>query len=224
MSADPVDVLQGVLIVLGALLPIVNPLGNAPFFLALTQGATDAERGTLARKVALNCLVLLLAALFFGDDVLAFFGVSVPVVQLAGGLVVAALGWKLLGEAGDPADAAPSSADGASEARAFYPLTLPLTVGPGSISVAITIGANFPSTIQPYLADAAAAVIGALIVCIATFVCYRYAEAIARLLGAGGTAVVLRLSAFIMLCIGVQVMVNGGDALFHFLPEATPGR
>ncbi|MBK9116468.1 MAG: NAAT family transporter [Betaproteobacteria bacterium] len=224
MSVDPVDVLQGVLIVVGALLPIVNPLGNAPFFLALTQGATDAERGALARKVALNCLVLLLAALFFGDNVLAFFGVSVPVVQLAGGLVVAALGWQLLGEAADQADTAPAPSAAASEARAFYPLTLPLTVGPGSISVAITIGANFPSTIQPYLADAAAAVIGALVVCIATYACYRYAEAIARLLGAGGTAVVLRLSAFIMLCIGVQVMVNGGDALFHFLPEATPGR
>ena len=102
---------------------------------------------------------------------------------------------------------------------------MPLTVGPGSISVAITIGANFPSTIQPYLADAAAAVIGALVVCIATYACYRYAEAIARLLGAGGTAVVLRLSAFIMLCIGVQVMVNGGDALLmqpEFAPRA-PG-
>ncbi len=202
----------------------MNPLGNAPFFLALTQGATDAERGRLARRVALNCLVLLLAALFFGDDALAFFGVSVPVVQLAGGLVVAALGWKLLGEAGDEADAAPAPSDAASEARAFYPLTLPLTVGPGAISVAITIGANFPSTIQPFLADAASAVIGALIVCVAIFVCYRYAEGMARLLGAGGTAVVLRLSAFIMLCIGVQIMVNGADALFHFLPEATPGR
>jgi len=224
VTLDPADVLQGTLIVVGALLPIVNPLGNAPFFLALTQGASDAERGVLARKVAVNCLALLLAALFFGDDVLAFFGVSVPVVQLAGGLVVAALGWKLLGEAAEPAGSAPSLSAEASEARAFYPLTLPLTVGPGSISVAITIGANFPSTIQPFLADAASAVIGALVVCVATYACYRYAEAIARLLGSGGTAVVLRLSAFIMLCIGVQVMVNGGDALFHFLPEATPGR
>ena len=124
----------------------------------------------------------------------------------------------------EPAGPAPSLSEEASEARAFYPLTLPLTVGPGSISVAITLGANFPSTIQPFLADAASAVIGALVVCLATYACYRYAETIARLLGAGGTAVVLRLSAFIMLCIGVQVMVNGGDALFHFLPEATPGR
>lgn len=222
MSADPADLLQGVLIVVGALLPIVNPLGNAPFFLALTQGASDAQRAALARRVALNCLVLLLAALFFGDDVLAFFGVSVPVVQLAGGLVVAALGWRLLGAAADPPAAAP--ADAASEARAFYPLTLPLTVGPGSISVAITIGANFPSTMMPFLADAGGAVVGAVVVCVATYVCYRYAESIARLLGAGGTAVVLRLSAFIMLCIGVQVMVNGGDALFRFLPEAAPGR
>ncbi len=222
MIDSPLDLLQGVLLVLGALLPIVNPVGNAPFFLALTPGLTDAERGSIARKVAFNGFVLLVVALFFGDDVLAFFGVSVPVVQMAGGLVVAGLGWRLLGAADAPPDKpAPASAE-ATEARAFYPLTLPLTVGPGAISVAITIGANFPSTVQPFVADAISAVVGAVIVCAVTYVCYRYAEATARLLGAGGTAVVLRLSAFIMLCIGVQVMVNGADALFHFLPVAPP--
>jgi multiple antibiotic resistance protein len=210
------NLLQGVLIVVGALLPIVNPLGNAPFFLALTAGETDRSRNVLARKVAVNGLFLLLAALFLGDDVLKFFGVSVPIVQMAGGLVVAGLAWKLLnrGDDTDKAPPPPPANAGASEGRAFYPLTLPLTVGPGSISVAIALGANFPSTVLPFLADAASAVAGALIVCIVTYVCYRYAEATARLLGTSGTAVVLRLSAFIMLCIGLQIMWNGADALF----------
>lgn len=224
MSVDVGQFLQGILLAVGALLPIVNPFGNSAMFVALTADQTAAGRAVLARRVAVNGFVLLVASIFVGDYVLAFFGVSIPVVQVAGGLVVASLGWRLL--RADEKDARPVPVPDASgsEARAFYPLTLPMTVGPGSISVAITIGANFPSTIQPFLADAASAVIGALVVCVATYACYRYAEAIARLLGSGGTAVVLRLSAFIMLCIGVQVMVNGGDALFHFLPEATPGR
>lgn len=216
------NLLQGVLIVVGALLPIVNPLGNAPFFLAMTAGETDASRIVLARKVAINGLFLLLAALFLGDHILRFFGVSVPIVQMAGGLVVASLAWSLLHQS-DNAAKVPPEADAAREARAFYPLTLPLTVGPGSISVAIAIGANFPSTVQPFLADAASAVAGVMIVCIVTYVCYRYAEATARVLGGSGTAVVLRLSAFIMLCIGMQIIWNGADALFHFTPPATPG-
>lgn len=216
------NLLQGVLIVVGALLPIVNPLGNAPFFLALTAGETDRARNVLARKVAVNGLFLLLAALFLGDDILKFFGVSVPIVQMAGGLVVAGLAWKLLNQSDDTDNAPPPASADAGEARAFYPLTLPLTVGPGSISVAIALGANFPSTVLPFLADAASAVAGALIVCIVTYLCYRYAEATARLLGTSGTAVVLRLSAFIMLCIGLQIMWNGADTLFQLSPGHAP--
>ena len=216
------NLLQGVLIVVGALLPIVNPLGNAPFFLALTAGETDARATSLRARSPINGLFLLLAALFLGDDILKFFGVSVPIVQMAGGLVVAGLAWNLLHQS-DTARRRRRRPTPRQEARAFYPLTLPLTVGPGSISVAIAIGANFPSTVLPFLADAASAVAGALIVCIVTYVCYRYAEATARLLGTSGTAVVLRLSAFIMLCIGLQIMWNGADTLFQ-LSSAHPPR
>jgi multiple antibiotic resistance protein len=216
------EFLQGTLIVLGALLPIVNPIGNAPFFLALTASESPATRSVLARKVAINGLCLLLAALFLGDDVLAFFGVSVPVVQMAGGLVVAGLAWRLLHQGEDAGDRSAPTSAGASEARAFYPLTLPLTVGPGSISVAIAIGANFPSTVQTFLFDSASAVTGVVIVCAITYVCYRYAEATAGLLGKSGMAVVLRLSAFIMLCIGMQIMWNGADALLHIAPVPAP--
>ena len=224
MAEEVRHFLYALLLVVSGLLPIVNPVGSAPLFLAMTHGADAAARQKLALKVAVNAFVLLLGSLIFGAFVLKIFGLSVPVVQVAGGAVLCALGWKMLNEDTPPPAEAPTVSEDVVILKAFYPLTLPLTVGPGSISVAITLGANFPSTIQPFLADAASAVIGALVVCLATYACYRYAETIARLLGAGGTAVVLRLSAFIMLCIGVQVMVNGGDALFHFLPEATPGR
>ena len=224
MTDDVRQLLEGVLLVVGSLFPIINPLGNAPLFLALTQEHTDAERRTLARKVALNGFLLLLGAIFAGNFILAFFGVSIPIVQLAGGLVVASLAWKRLNDSGEQPKTtarAPAAAD-AAEAKAFYPLTLPLTVGPGAISVAITIGANFPSTVQPFIADAISAVIGACIVCVITWISFSYAERMTRFLGPGGLAVVLRLSSFILLCIGVQIMWNGADALFGFTKGLHP--
>jgi multiple antibiotic resistance protein len=212
MTDDIRGMVQGVLLAVAALLPIVNPLGNAPLFLTLTCNVTDSERRVLARKVAINGFVLLVAAIFAGDYVLHFFGVTVPVLQIAGGLVVATLGFKLLQDSGEPE---PRRVDSASAigVRAFYPLTLPLTVGPGAISVAVTIGANFPSTPLPFVYDALAAVIGASIVCVATYFCFAFAERLQRALGPTGLAVVLRLSAFILLCIGVQIMWNGIDTL-----------
>ena len=86
---------------MAALIPIVNPLGNAPLFLTLTADLPHAERAVLARKVAINGFVLLVAAIFAGDFVLDFFGVTVPVLQIAGGLVVASLGFRLLHDSGD---------------------------------------------------------------------------------------------------------------------------
>jgi multiple antibiotic resistance protein len=222
MTEQALQLIQGVLLVIAALFPIINPLGNAPLFLALTQDQTEAERATLARKVAFNGFVLLMGAIFLGNFILAFFGVSIPIVQLAGGLVVASLGWKRLNDSGQQPKATAPAAPGATEAKAFYPLTLPLTVGPGAISVAITIGANCPSTVQPYIADAISAVIGAIIVCIITWISFGYAGRLIRILGPGGLAVVLRLSAFILLCIGVQIMWNGADALFGFTKELHP--
>jgi multiple antibiotic resistance protein len=108
---------------------------------------------------------------------------------------------------------AAASAD-ALGVRAFYPLTLPLTVGPGSISVAITIGANHPSTVQSYVHAAVTSVIGVVIVCVSIYYCYRFSEQLGRWLGGTGTQVVVRLSAFILLCIGVQIIWNGIDGLF----------
>lgn len=212
MTPELAGFAQGVLLAFGALLPIVNPFGNAAMFVALTED-DPGGRAAMARRVAINGFILLVASVFVGDYVLAFFGVSIPVVQVAGGLVVASLGWRLL--RADEKDLRPAPAAGASAgtARAFYPLTLPMTVGPGAISVAITIGANFPSTVQPFLADAASTVAGAFLVCLTTFACFRNAQRLTVLLGAGGTAVFMRLSAFILLCIGVQILYNGLDAL-----------
>ena len=213
--------IESILLVVAALLPIVNPLGAAPVYLAKTIDLTADEHADLARRVAINCFVLLLASLLIGAYVLDFFGLSVPVVQLAGGLVVCSLAWSLLGQPDEPLEwvhdaAKPLGRRPDLRTRAFYPLTMPLTVGPGSISVAITIGANESSRgVATLIVDSLAHLSGVFVVALAVFVTLRYADRIMRRLGPTGTAVLLRMSAFILLCIGVQIMWNGLAALLR---------
>src|SRR5579885_2954263 len=132
-------------LVVGALFPIVNPIGNTPIFLSLTRGLSGHGRAALARMIALNGLILILTSIFIGTHILAFFGISLPVVQVGGGLIVISTGWALLRQPNDPGqerDSARECKESDYARQAFYPLTLPLTVGPGSISVAIAVGAN----------------------------------------------------------------------------------
>src|SRR5580704_5528946 len=131
------------LLVYAGLFPIVNPIGGAPIFLALTHQSSEEARRALAWRVAVNGFVLLLGSLFVGSHVLAFFGITLPVVRIAGGLAVASFAWRLLRDGAVPAQG-PDEVDETVPVDAFYPLTMPLTVGPGSISVAIPIRALRP--------------------------------------------------------------------------------
>ncbi len=140
------ELLKNCVLLVSALFPIVNPLGGSPIFLTLTQGYSSGDRRLLSTRIAMNSFILLVASYLVGSHVLAFFGVSLPIVQVAGGLVVLASGWALLNNKEDEVrEEVHETADRQQILRhAFYPLTLPLTVGPGSISVAITLGANAP--------------------------------------------------------------------------------
>lgn len=206
-------------LVFAGLFPIVNPVGSAPLFLRLTQGSTDAQRSVLARGVGLNSFILLLGSLFIGSHVLVFFGITLPIVRVAGGIVVAAFGWRLL-HAGEEPDDRRSAADDTPGVPidAFYPLTMPLTVGPGSISVAITLGSQRPANtadVTQFAALGSGAVLGLAAIAATIFICYRFAGPIVQALGARGTNVVMRLSAFILFCIGIQIVWNGYVALTH---------
>lgn len=205
-------VLKIALLEVAALFPIVNPVGTAPIFLSLTRGASAATRATLARRIAFNGFVLLVASMLVGSYILAFFGISLPVVQVAGGLVLTSTGWSLLTR--PPGDANADRTVPATHRdwlqQSFYPLTLPLTVGPGSLSVAVTLGANAAGRIGPVLIAtlAAAAFIGLTI-----YLSYAWSERLERLLGESAINVFLRLSSFLLLCIGVQILANGVKAL-----------
>lgn len=210
------NIFNAFLLVYATLFPIVNPIGSAPLFLRLTQGSSTAERSTLARSVALNSFFLLLGSLFIGSHVLEFFGITLPVVRIAGGLVVAAFGWRLLQAPGEYGPDQTKVSESAPKIDAFYPLTMPLTVGPGSISVAVTLGSQRPARSED-LAQLAvlggAAVAGLAALAITIFVSYRFADRIIQFLGARGTDVVMRLSAFILFCIGIQIIWNGASVL-----------
>jgi multiple antibiotic resistance protein len=205
------------LLAVAALLPIVDPLGGAPIYLALTRGVHPAAREPLAKLVAFDSFLLLLASALFGTYVLDFFGLSIPDVQLAGGIVLCALAWSLLNKQDTPETLARTAAAEAAPVdvsrRAFYPLTMPVTVGPGSISVALTLGAHNPNSVRASFEIALAHALGILIVAATVYFCYRYAETILRKLGATGTIVVMRLSAFSLLCIGIHIGWNGVHAL-----------
>jgi multiple antibiotic resistance protein len=205
------------LLIVGALFPIVNSPENLPIFLTLTAGLSTESRSVLARKIAVNGFAILLVSVLIGTHILTFFGISVPVVQVGGGLVLIAAGWKLLNrpDEDERAPVSPSKTPKASylTRRAFYPLTLPLTVGPGSISVAIAVGANRPPASEARWILSAAALLGCAVLAISIYLVYRFAEPIGRILGETAMNIIVRLSSFILLCIGVQITWNGASAL-----------
>jgi multiple antibiotic resistance protein len=215
------QLLYGLLLVVGGLLPIVNPLGSAPLFLAMTRGANARTREVLATKIAINAFVLIVGSLVFGAFVLRIFGISIPVVQVAGGLVLCALGWQMLDQEAPPPTEAPAAGADAVILKAFYPLTLPLTVDPGAIAVAITIGANHAHGVDRILIGLVAGIVGTAVIALSVWLAYRYAQPVAQRLGHSRMMVVLRLSAFIVLCIGVEITWNGVKALVAELPAAS---
>lgn len=215
MPPEVVVLFKSCLLVLSALFPIVNPLGTSPIFLSLTSGYSSESRAILSRKIALNSFWLLTGSMLVGSHILAFFGISIPIVQVGGGLVVISAGWSLLQGESEPTEIPSkkniSKRDIAN--RAFYPLTLPLTVGPGSISVALTVGATEMHT-SPVL-RLIPALIGPALLAISVFLSYRFAERLAHLLGETAMNVIVRLSAFILVCIGVQIVWEGVRTLLN---------
>jgi multiple antibiotic resistance protein len=212
------DAIKVFLLTLSALFPIVDPLAGSPLFLAMTLEYSPQTRRALAWRVSLNSLLLMVGSYFVGAHVLNFFGVSLPVVQVGGGLVVASMGWGMLLEKEQSHETARNNLQ-CSDAlhSAFYPLTLPLTVGPGSISVAVTLGANSTRRYGFHVTIIVAAVLAMAAVAITVLLCYGLSDQLARAIGKTGMIVVVRLSSFLLVCIGVQIMWNGISALMSSL-------
>jgi multiple antibiotic resistance protein len=199
-------------ITIAALLPIVNPIGSAPIFLSMSADLPAAGRRQLARLVARNAYLLLAAAMLIGSQVLRIFGISLPIVRVAGGLLVAANGWHLINAETTQSSPNPPVADAWERelaTRAFFPLTFPLTVGPGSVSIAITLGARKAAFGTSSALSMATDLIAVGIVAVTVYLSYRFASRLITYLGDTGTVVFLRLSAFILMCVGVSIIWSG---------------
>jgi len=191
-----------------ALFSIVNPVSGALIFAEVTAGR--ANRAELARQVALYSLLVMVGALWAGSFVLAFFGITLAALRVAGGLVVALTGWNLLNAPErQEARKQEQKPTGQGDDIALFPLTIPITTGPGTISVAVALGAGHPRLFQGlgwfFLgATAAAAALAAVV-----WITYRSADRVVRRLGPRGSRTITRLAAFLLLCIGVQILITG---------------
>lgn len=216
-----IEAAKSLFLILSALFPIVDPLGGSPIFLLMTRDYAPATRRALSWRIAMNSFFLLVGSYFIGTHILSFFGISLPVVQVGGGLIVISTGWSLLkqGSPDDQKGVQPRIEPKDPFHNAFYPLTLPLTVGPGSISVAITLGANAPHHHGFDLLSILVAIVGCVLLALSIFLCYGFADRLGRILGKTGMTVILQLTSFLLVCIGVQILWNGASALLGSLPS-----
>jgi len=214
-----------------ALISIVNPLSGAFIFFGATRQLDPKVRTAVARWVAIYAFSIVAASLYIGAYVLGFFGISIPVLRVAGGIIVAMSGWRMLNEPDATEQRRsqtpnPRSMTAPPSRLAFYPLTMPLTTGPGTISVAISIGAGRPGGFHPSLSlleffIATLAAVALLVLLI--YITYRHSARLAEFIGPTGTTMVVRLSAFLLFCIGIQVLWNGLSELLSTLPLGSAG-
>jgi multiple antibiotic resistance protein len=210
------------LLMLAALFPVVNPPGSALVFLSMTKRASVPTRRLLARRVAINAFFVMAGSLLMGAFVLQIYGISVPILRIAGGLVVATSGWTLL-NSGSSKEEATLAAEPKQEYfnQAFYPLTLPLTTGPGTIAVMISLGLSRAaySDQGQHLQFLISGVLATLTIAVIIYFCFAFSDRVTKMLGRGGTDIAVRLSAFILFCLGVQIIWTGAsDLLRPFFP------
>jgi multiple antibiotic resistance protein len=206
-----------------ALFSIVNPLGGAFIFLGATEAFGPSTRKELAKWIAIYSFAIITASLYVGAYVLTFFGISIPVLRAAGGIVIAAASWRMLNA---PDDEEPKTVEEVTHdlpvtrkvsRMAFYPLTMPITTGPGTISVAVSLGTNRPRGTAELLSFVGQSMLAIASISLLVYVLYRYSGPLSRLIGPTGTVIITRVSSFLLFCIGVQVFWNGAAELLASL-------
>lgn len=205
---------QSFWLVLVTLLPALNPVTISMFFLALTDGASQQIRRSMATRVAIQTTLLMVFFMLLGPHILALFSLSIDIVRLGGGLLLAMIGWNMI-NAKSAEESAEKSAQALTPETAnmlcFYPLTFPLSFGPGTLVATITVSVTLVSNNSPAViaVNLVGATVGCLVAGAIVLVCYRYAEKLLKPLGKTGGMIFLHFSAFILLCLGIQVAWGG---------------
>jgi len=215
------------LIAFSVLLPLINPLGSALVFLGLAGDASPEVYRSLARRIAINNIIFLAIIELLGAAILNFFGISLPIVQLSGGIVIAVMGWSVLNER--DARAISRNKQEETEVRdetkarileqdAFYPFTFPVTSGPGTLVALLTLTAHISDrALSNDILAHAGVFLAVVVLSIMVYFCYAYAPRITRIIPPSTAHGILRVVAFFLLCIGVQIAWNGLDTLLSKL-------
>jgi multiple antibiotic resistance protein len=211
------------LIAFTVLLPLINPLGSALVFLGLVGDAPPEVIRSLARRIAINNVIFLAIIELLGAAILNFFGISLPIVQLSGGIVIAAMGWGVLNErnAGASSRKKEEETEKGSEPdtqhleeSVFYPFTFPITSGPGTLVGLLTLTAHISNNnLTQNILGHLGVFLAVVIISVLCYFCYAYAPKITKAIPASTAHGVLRVIAFILLCIGIQIAWNGLSAL-----------
>jgi multiple antibiotic resistance protein len=218
-----------------ALLPIVNPLGSALEVLSIVGRQSEETYKSLARKIALSTVLFFIVIGLIGSYLLQFFGISLNILQVAGGFVVIGIGWSLLNRPDEIRNLAadclvPDCVDGSSkdasphqwDSKIFYPLTFPITAGPGCVAVMLTLSAHASG---PSVGGELFAYLGLLVavlaICVLVYFSYAYAPRLTRRISPDTVNGIVRVIAFLLLCIGAQIAWNGLQPLLITLLSAT---
>jgi multiple antibiotic resistance protein len=216
------SMLEIYLIVLAALFPVINPPGSALVFLSMTKRLPAAARRSLAQRVGINAFAVMAVSLLAGAFILRLYGISVPILRVAGGFIVAMSGWKLLNEGSDKdKDEHIDAGIKVDAGQAFYPFTLPLTTGPGTIAILVSLGLSRSaySSAEEDFAFFIAGLLATATMAVTIYACFAFADRMERVLGRAGTDIAVRLSAFILFCLGVQIIWTGvSDLLVATFP------
>ncbi len=217
------------LLAFSTLLPLINPLGSSLIFLGLVGEAPAEIFRSLALRIAINNIIFLLIVEVLGSAILRFFGISLPIVQVSGGLVIAALGWSMLNQRNaqasaqqkqDEAQAFSAAATRGLEQKAFYPFTFPITSGPGTIVVTLTLSAHEARTaITANILSHLGLFLAIVLLSFLVYLCYAYAPKLAKSVSPSTIQGIQQVMAFIVLSIGIQIAWNGASALLSQLPR-----
>lgn len=199
-----------------ALFPVVNPIGTALMIDPYFTGLSRKERASAARKIAIYALGICVVTLFTGHWILELFGLSVPIIQLAGGIMICKIGWEFLttdksNDSPEPvADDSEEEEFARLESKLFYPITFPITTGAGTIAVLFTLSAQVQDkTFSAYLLNSGGLLISIVGICILIFVFYMNAGRLIKYMGSRNEKIVNRLMAFLIFCVGLQIAVGG---------------
>ncbi|WP_205627225.1 MarC family protein [Herbaspirillum rhizosphaerae] len=205
-----------------ALFPVVNPIGSAFIVNPYFERLSAADRKIAVRKITLYAFCVCTVALFAGHYILELFGISIPVIQLGGGIMICKMGWEFL-SADDAAPRPAAASEGASvtasdygsiEPKLFYPITFPVTTGAGTVSVLFTLSAHSANEdFSTYMLNTTAILLSILFMCALVYIFYMHTKKMITRLGSSGEKITNRITAFLIFCVGLQISVSGIQAL-----------